>query len=303
MSSVDGKTVDTVTIAQGHSGMSASHNLTTIDAMSVSHITSAMTSLDLRNPPTLLGLPLELRQVVYRFIFDPEKIHGTIHVLNRSKKGKILGNKLPVPSVMLVCRQIRAEALPIYWENRQVWLNSVTYQLNRKPRTALFQVVPLLSDGIRINIRHIRGQCLEKWGSMNRGRARYLLQRFPNLKSFRFHGASLVGPFWAEGISEYPTVMESALRACGGNFKSVNTKDIISSFPMNPKGCRIEFQMVIVVTVVVPDDYDYYLLYINLNTGRHMFVEGTVDIDHLTLGPRDDCDDDDDKDIWSELRR
>ncbi|KAI1266195.1 hypothetical protein F5Y18DRAFT_435135 [Xylariaceae sp. FL1019] len=265
-----------------------------VENMSVSRVTLAMTSLDVSNPTTLLNIPLELRHSIYRFVFDHDKLRGTITALDRRQPK----DKLAVPSIMLLCKQIRREALQIYWENRQIWLNSVTYGDSRKPRTSLLQIEPLLSDDIRTNIRHIRGQCIEKWGMMNRGRARYLLQRLPNLRTFRFHGASHIGPFWTDGVSQYPDIMKRALRTCGGNFKPTNPQDIIASFPTNPKTCKIEFQLVIVITCIVLDDYDYYLLYINLDNGKHLFVPGWDDIEELTLGHWDE-----DEEIWRQLRR
>ncbi|KAI0142830.1 hypothetical protein GGR57DRAFT_519161 [Xylariaceae sp. FL1272] len=286
---------------------------------SVIKVTSDMKSLILakRNTPgnespvlpkenSFLGIPLELRREIYLEVFGYEDVHGTISVIKPAfpnKKGKLpktQPKKLSVPSIMLVCKQAYFEGVQTYWEHRRVWLNDVTYvdgRVKANRSTALYHLMPRLSKPIAANIRHVRGQNIEKWGEMNKGRARYLLQQLPNLKTFRFHGSAHLWPFWADGCDQYPDIMEWALKGCGGNFRTGNTRDIIASFPMNPNTCTIEFQMVIVVTTIMLDNHDYYELFINLNTGKHKFFAGHEDIDELMLSYTDK-----ENEIFAELR-
>ncbi|CAJ2508464.1 Uu.00g134900.m01.CDS01 [Anthostomella pinea] len=264
-----------------------------------------MTSLALANPPTLMSLPIELRCKIYVQVFDNE---GKIHALNRrpdhrpKRHQKRRQGKMTVPPLLLACKQIHAEGTDIFWQKRLLWLNKATYKyLSDKflaSSMTLSLLVPKLSQTVAANIRHIRGQDTTQWAKMNKGRARFLLRQLPNLKTFRFHGKCHAWPFWSG--SEYDEgIMKSALEYCGGDFGPVNdTQDIIKSFPLNPNTCKIEFQVVIVWTAMVLDDYDVYEIHINLNTGKHKIVPGRADdFGEFELGHWVEEDE-----VWEELR-
>ncbi|CAJ2508554.1 Uu.00g135800.m01.CDS01 [Anthostomella pinea] len=223
-------------------------------------VTSAMTSLALANPSTLMSLPIELRCKIYLRVFD-----------NDGKK-------------------------------RLLWLNKLTYKWKSSKFLAWSMTLPLLmpklSQTVVTNIRHIRGQDITQWAKMNKGRARWLLRQLPNLKTFRFHGACHAYPFWS-GSECDEGIIKKALEYCGGDFGTVNdTRDIIRSFPLNPNTCKIEFQMVIVWTAIVPDDHVGYEIHMNLNTGKHKIVPNLEDDDdEFELGHWDEGDE-----VWKELR-
>ncbi|KAI1266197.1 hypothetical protein F5Y18DRAFT_426089 [Xylariaceae sp. FL1019] len=280
----------------------SSVNDTTINTTLASQVALTMNSPSLSNSPTLLGTPLELRHIIYRYIFGHQKIYGPIFVLDghRSTRAKTRKRQLAVPSIMIVCKQIRREALQIYWENRQVWLTRRIYRYKYRydwSRTSLYEIVPQMSESIRANIRHIRAENveIENWGEMDRRGAPYLVRKFPNLKTFRLHGASRVAPFWT-GIDQYPDVMELAVKTCGASFRLTNIENIINY----PNSSRIQLEMVIIVTVSLQHfDKDYYILYINLNTRKHLFVKVPHNIGEDVLKPGYSYD----EDVWIELRR
>ncbi|KAI0147136.1 hypothetical protein GGR57DRAFT_516176 [Xylariaceae sp. FL1272] len=269
------------------------------DAMALNQVTSTMKSLALEISASLMGLPIELRWEILRHVFGLERLHGEILVYNpRFIEDGISPQKLAVPSILLACKQIYREGIKIYWENRQIWLNGVTYRWEPRGKklagqsTSLYQLLPRLRNPIAANIRHIRGQNIQRWGGMDKGQARWLLNKFPNLKTFRLHGAAHVCPFWDDKTDQNQGVMELALRDCGAKLKFNNTREIVADFPR-----RVEFQVVIVITTIIPEDHDYYILYVNLNTGRHMFEAYNSDLEHLLLGHWHE-----DEAIWDKLR-
>ncbi|KAI1266196.1 hypothetical protein F5Y18DRAFT_435138 [Xylariaceae sp. FL1019] len=274
-------------------------NTPAADTMAISNVTSAMKSLALQNLATFMGLPLELRWEILRLVFGSGKV--LLYNSRFVKKGKV-PKKGAVPPVMLTCKQVHQEGIQIYWKDRPVWLNGVTHRWEPRGKkladeaTSLHQFLPRLRNSVAAEIVHIRGQNLQRWGEMNNGRARWLLKKFPKLKTFRFHGAAHIGPFW-DGNNQNQVIMECALQSCGAKFKFTKTSDIIAGFPLNPKTCGIEFQVVIVITTIIPEYHDYYLLYVNLNTGRHIFHAYEDDLEDLRLGHWDE-----DEALWKELR-
>ena len=69
--------------------------------------------------PQLLGLPPELRLEIYEYVFT-----GTFHNIDHDAHGA------SYPGILLACRQLRSEAMPVFYRLSRIYTTEVRWELN-----------------------------------------------------------------------------------------------------------------------------------------------------------------------------